>query len=64
MFYEHQIGETHEVLFEQAQDGSWRGYTGNYTRVAAKSEEDLKNQVRQLRLVQLLGDLIEGTLYN
>ncbi len=62
LFFEHQIGETHEVLFEQAQDGFWTGYTGNYTRVAAQSDEDLTNLSRNVRLEEVRGDVILGTL--
>lgn len=59
-FYEHQIGETHEVLFEQSQDGYWTGYAGNYTRVAAESGEDLTNELRKVTLRELRGDLVVG----
>jgi threonylcarbamoyladenosine tRNA methylthiotransferase MtaB len=60
MFCEHQVGEVYEVLFEQAQDGYWTGYTGNYTRVAAKSGEDLTNEMRRVRLEEVRGDLVLG----
>jgi threonylcarbamoyladenosine tRNA methylthiotransferase MtaB len=62
MFCEHQIGETHEVLFEQAQDGYWTGYAQNYTRVAAKSDLDLENQIGNVTLEEVSGDLIIGNL--
>ena len=62
LFFEHQLGDVHEVLFEQAQDGYWTGYTGNYTRVAAKSDADLTNEVRPVKLEAVRGDLILGIL--
>ncbi|MBX3176852.1 MAG: tRNA (N(6)-L-threonylcarbamoyladenosine(37)-C(2))-methylthiotransferase MtaB [Candidatus Hydrogenedentes bacterium] len=62
MFCEHQIGQTQEVLFEQAQDGFWTGYTGNYTRVAAESGEDLTNEMRRVKLEEVRGDLVFGQL--
>ncbi len=62
MFGEHQVGEVHEVLFEQAQDGFWTGYTGNYMRVAARSDEDLTNELRHVNFDEVRGDLIHGGL--
>ena len=62
LFYQHQLGETQDVLFEQAQDGYWTGYTGNYTRVAAKSDEDLTNAMRHVKLDEVRSDLVLGTL--
>ena len=62
MYCEHQIGEPHEVLFEQAQGGYWTGYTGSYIRVAAESDEDLTNEMRRVRLEEARGDLVLGKL--
>lgn len=50
------------MLFEQAEHGFWTGYTPNYLRVAAASNEDLENQIRPVRLGGLRGDLVYGDL--
>ncbi len=62
LFHTHQLGQTHNVLFEQAQDGYWMGYTGNYTRVAAASADGLENQLRAVKLSEVQGDLVLGTV--
>jgi len=60
-FYELHLGRSVEVLFEQQENGYWSGYTGNYVRVAARSPEQLENEIRPVRLEQLCGDVVLGT---
>jgi threonylcarbamoyladenosine tRNA methylthiotransferase MtaB len=55
-------GTAQPVLFEQAEHGFWTGYTPNFVRVAARSNEDLENEVRLVRLGDLQGDLVYGDL--
>jgi threonylcarbamoyladenosine tRNA methylthiotransferase MtaB len=50
LFAEHHVGETVEVLFEHQRGGYWTGYTGNYLRVAVRSEEYLRNEIRSVRV--------------
>lgn len=61
-FAQSQVGECVEVLFEQAEDGFWTGYTPNYLRVATRSTDDLENQIRTVRLDSVQGDLMFGEL--
>jgi threonylcarbamoyladenosine tRNA methylthiotransferase MtaB len=57
-------GRTLPVLFEQVEDGLWCGYTGNYIRAGVRSDEELKNQVRLVRLEEARGELMTGTLHD
>ena len=61
-FHEGFLGRTLEVLFEQAENGYWTGYTGNYIRVAVCSDKALENQLRRVRLTGHLGDMALGEL--
>jgi len=54
------VGGCAEVLFEQAEDGYWTGYTPNFVRVATRSNDDLENQVCRVRLDSVQGDLMFG----
>ena len=56
------LGETAEVLFENQREGHWEGYTGNFIRVAARSDDILSNAVREVRLIETRGDIVFGTL--
>ncbi len=46
-------GTIQEVLFEDSHLGVWSGHAPNYVRVSVKTDEDLHNQVRRVRI---LGD--------
>ena len=50
-------GTIQEILFEEAHLGIWSGHAPNYVRVSVKSDEDLHNQVRRVRI---LGDGTDG----
>ncbi|MDU1643093.1 tRNA (N(6)-L-threonylcarbamoyladenosine(37)-C(2))-methylthiotransferase MtaB, partial [Peptoniphilus harei] len=39
------------VLFEEEHDGVYYGYTTNYIRVKAKSEEDLTNKIKKVKIL-------------
>ncbi len=60
LFYEAHVGRVVPVLFEEHRDGYWFGYTGNYVRVAARSEEDWSNRILPIRLSVVLGDAVAG----
>lgn len=50
-FLLNQAGKMAEVLFEQKDpDGSWLGYSRNYLKVKAGSEENLHGRIRQVKL--------------
>ena len=61
-FHECLVGRTVEVLFEQAEDGWWTGYTGNYARVAVRSRESLRNVLGTVRIDGVVGDVATGEL--
>lgn len=56
------LGRRLEVLFEQQEAGYWRGYTGNYIRVAVRSHKDLENALRTVRLEEVRDGLAFGSL--
>jgi threonylcarbamoyladenosine tRNA methylthiotransferase MtaB len=57
-----QVGREVEVLFEQAENGLWSGYTGNYLRVVVPSNDCLENELRLVRLTGVHGDILSGEL--
>jgi threonylcarbamoyladenosine tRNA methylthiotransferase MtaB len=61
-YYASHLGQTVEVLFEHQENGYWAGYTGNYIRVAVRSHEGLENELRDVRLKELVGDFALGEL--
>ena len=61
-FAESFLGRRLDVLFEQEEDGFWVGYTGNYLRVAVRSSEALRNEIRRVRMDAMRGEIVEGTL--
>jgi threonylcarbamoyladenosine tRNA methylthiotransferase MtaB len=61
-FAESQLGKTFDVLFEECEDGHWTGYTGNYLRVALRSENALTNELRSVRLVRAGHEIVYGAL--
>lgn len=55
------LNEVHDVLFEHRENGFWTGYTGNYMRVAVRSDDILQNVIVPVRLETILGDGVLGT---
>jgi threonylcarbamoyladenosine tRNA methylthiotransferase MtaB len=49
-FHSHHIGLNKEVLFESFLDGEAIGHTDNYIKVHLKSETDLSNSMKNIRL--------------
>ena len=45
-----------EVLFEEEEKGYFVGYSKNYIKCYVKSENDLTNQVRKVKINQIFGD--------
>jgi len=62
-FAQQAVGQTHSVLFERNGSGTtWNGYTEHYLRVQVVSEENLGNQIRQVKLTGNKGHLGSGVL--
>jgi threonylcarbamoyladenosine tRNA methylthiotransferase MtaB len=56
------IGQLTEVLFESEQDGHWEGYSSNYLRVRIKSDLNLKNEIKKVRITGIIGGKLAATL--
>ena len=56
------VGQTVPVLMEEERDGAWRGYTAEYVPVAVSAQEDLHNQIRQVRLERGEKGVLWGSL--
>ncbi len=62
VFLKNLIGSAQNVLFEQKKDGFWNGLTDNYARVKVKTEHDLQNQMRLMRMQGLDGPMLVGEM--
>lgn len=51
IFERENMKTTQAVLFEEKHDGVYYGYTTNYIRVKAKSEEDLTNKIKKVKIL-------------
>ena len=56
------VGQTVPVLLEEQRDGAWHGYTAQYAPVAVPSDEDLHNQLRQIRLERAENGVLWGSM--
>lgn len=56
------LGKSLSVLFEQAEKGCWSGFSGNYLRVYAASDENLAGCIRDVVVDELFLDGLKGTL--
>lgn len=55
--------QTVQVLFEGTPNGDrWQGYSGNYIRVEVTSTENLKNQIRTVKILRSIDGLALGQL--
>lgn len=54
------VGKKTKVLFENYQDGYWEGYSSNYLRVKVKSSDNLKNGIKDIRLLSYSGKNLLG----
>lgn len=61
-FHQSHEGRTLTVLFEHEEDGFWTGYTGNYIRVAARSNAILANTLHDVTLGESRGDFVLASL--
>jgi len=64
-FYETFLGKIQPVLFEQrTETGNWVGYTSNYINVEVTSNENLHNQIRDVRLREVRARSLFGEITN
>ena len=56
------VGQTVSVLFEEQHNGRWEGWTDNYLRVAVESGENLKNEIRSVRVTEAEAEKLSGVL--
>ncbi len=61
-YMKRQIGKTEVVLFEQQKKDYWTGLTDTYIRVKVKSDADLQNRMLPVRLEQVDGQTMIGSL--
>ena len=64
-FSEDQVGRQSRVLFERRnKDGFFTGYTTNFVKVYVKSDLDLKNQIKTVKLDQFIDGKLYGSILN
>ncbi|MEJ2055764.1 MAG: tRNA (N(6)-L-threonylcarbamoyladenosine(37)-C(2))-methylthiotransferase MtaB [Calditrichaceae bacterium] len=61
-FYDSFIGRDVDVLFEENHKGLWEGFSDNYMRIAVKSEANLKNELKRVRLKSIENQKILGEI--
>lgn len=54
------MGRTIPILWEQKSKGVWSGLTANYIRVYTRSNEDLANQITEVKLEKIYKDGVWG----
>lgn len=63
-FNQDNLNKTDDVLFEQIKNGYYIGHTSNYIEVNVKSNENLINQIRKVKITNISDEnLVEGELY-
>lgn len=62
-FNENNLNTIHEVLFEQTKNGYYVGHTSNYIEINVKTDEDLINQIRKVKITKISENLVEGEIY-
>lgn len=55
------LGKEVEVLWEEKEDGFWKGHTTNYILVKMQSEKDLTNQIRKAKITENQKEFLLGT---
>ena len=61
-YLEQFVGEEVEVLFEEKKNGLWRGYTTRYVEVTVRSEDDLHNRFKTVRITAAEGGKLMGEI--
>ncbi|MBY0518544.1 MAG: tRNA (N(6)-L-threonylcarbamoyladenosine(37)-C(2))-methylthiotransferase MtaB [Bacteriovoracaceae bacterium] len=55
-------GSKTEVLFESQKEGWWEGYTPQFIKVRARSNENLSNQIKHVSLMSWNGSVLDGII--
>ena len=63
-FLKTQVGLTLPVLFEVENDNVWEGYSPNYSHVLVKTNENLENTIRNVKIISIdsnscIGELVD-----
>lgn len=61
-FSESLLGSKTNVLFELEKDGYWEGYTPTFLRVKCVSKENLENKIRQVKLINVVGEILSAEI--
>ncbi|MBN2356865.1 tRNA (N(6)-L-threonylcarbamoyladenosine(37)-C(2))-methylthiotransferase MtaB [candidate division KSB1 bacterium] len=61
-YFQRFTGSVQEALFEEEKHGLWTGLTDHYIRVRVTSSQNLHNQLRRVRLQDIDGMAMLGTL--
>ena len=58
------VGSTREVLFEYQIDNQWFGHSDNYLPVRVNTEENLKNSIESVNIVNSVKNYLVGSFLN
>ena len=58
------VGSTREVLFEYQIDNQWFGHSDNYLPVRVNTEENLKNSIENVNIVNSVKNYLVGSFLN
>jgi threonylcarbamoyladenosine tRNA methylthiotransferase MtaB len=58
------VGSTREVLFEYQIDNQWFGHSDNYLPVRVNTEENLKNSIKNVNIVNSVKNYLVGSFLN
>ena len=61
-FARKQLGKTVSVLFEQPEDGFFTGHTTNYLKIYVKTEENLHNTIKEVKITEYTSGKLYGEL--
>jgi tRNA A37 methylthiotransferase MiaB len=62
IFHSNFIGKSLPVLWEQADNAIWNGYSGNYIKVYAASDRDLTNVISEVLVERLYEGGVWGNI--
>ena len=62
LFFERSLETIQRVLFEQKKNGVWTGLTDNYIRIHVESHQNLRNQLRDVRLSRIERENVYGEI--
>ena len=63
-FHARYLGKAMTVLFEEKQNETWFGYTGNYLRVGVCCSDNQSNRLARVRLQEDCGEYVLGVMEN